>query len=58
MNTLAQLLRSEDGNSMVEWCLVVGLVSTATIACSTVFLNSIYSFFMAMVQRAANLWPA
>ena len=45
MNTIAKFLKDEEGASMAEYALLVGLIAVALIAAITAFRGSIIATF-------------
>ncbi|MBI1857936.1 MAG: Flp family type IVb pilin [Candidatus Melainabacteria bacterium] len=53
MNTIANFIRDEEGASMAEYALLVGLIAVALIAAITAFRGSIINTFT-RVTNALN----
>lgn len=59
MNTLVKLIKDEDGQTMVEYGLLVGLISIAVIAVLVLLGPRIATFFQSVDDSlAANQPPA
>ncbi len=57
MNTLLKLIRDEEGQTMVEYGLLIALISIAVIAVLVLLGPRIASFFQAVDDELATATP-